>query len=105
MTLGSEQVLVMKNERLSVPEIIFRPDDIGKLIILGLEGGFDRFSGLNQSGLASTIAESIACLPEDLQPMFWENIGLIGGNTKFPGFRGRLWVLASHFSNALLNGC
>ncbi|KAJ3864444.1 actin-related protein Arp6 [Lentinula novae-zelandiae] len=90
MTLGSEQVLVMKNERLSVPEIIFRPDDIGKLIILGLEGGFDRFSGLNQSGLASTIAESIACLPEDLQPMFWENIGLIGGNTKFPGFRGRL---------------
>ncbi|KAJ3813542.1 actin family [Lentinula aff. lateritia] len=74
MTLGSEQVLVMKNERLSVPEIIFRPDDIG----------------LNQSGLASTIAESIACLPEDLQPMFWENIGLIGGNTKFPGFRERL---------------
>ncbi|GAW02679.1 actin-related protein Arp6 [Lentinula edodes] len=69
MTLGSEQVLVMKNERLSVPEIIFRPDDIG---------------------LASTIAESIACLPEDLQPMFWENIGLIGGNIKFPGFRERL---------------
>ncbi|KAJ3875287.1 actin-related protein Arp6 [Lentinula edodes] len=74
MTLGSEQVLFMKNERLSVPEIIFRPDDIG----------------LNQSGLASTIAESIACLPEDVQPMFWENIGLIGGNTKFPGFRERL---------------
>ncbi|KAJ4481897.1 actin-like protein ARP6 [Lentinula aciculospora] len=72
--LDSEQVLVMKNERFSVPEIIFRPDDIG----------------LNQSGLASTIAESIACLPEDLQPMFWENIGLIGGNARLPGFRKRL---------------
>ncbi|KAF9065180.1 actin family [Rhodocollybia butyracea] len=74
MVLDSEQVLVMGNERFSVPEILFRPDDIG----------------LNQSGLASTIAISISCLPEDLQPMFWENIGLIGGNTKFPGFQERL---------------
>ncbi|PBK97242.1 Actin/actin-like protein [Armillaria gallica] len=68
------QVLVMNNERFSVPEIIFRPDDIG----------------LNQLGLAGTVAASIALLPEDLQPMFWANITLIGGNTKFPGFRDRL---------------
>ncbi|KAK0487808.1 actin-like protein ARP6 [Armillaria novae-zelandiae] len=68
------QVLVMNNERFSVPEIIFRPDDIG----------------LNQLGLAGTVAASIALLPQDLQPMFWANITLIGGNTNLPGFRDRL---------------
>lgn len=47
-------------------------------------------SGLGQSGLAATIAASIALLPEDLRGMFWENIGLIGGNTLFPGLRQRL---------------
>jgi actin-related protein 6 len=48
--------------------------------------------GLEQAGLASTIAYSISLLPEDLQGMFWANIGLIGGSTKFPGFRERLYV-------------
>jgi actin-related protein 6 len=47
-------------------------------------------SGLQQSGLAATIAASVALLPDDLQGMFWANIGLIGGTTKFPGFRERL---------------
>ncbi|THU92450.1 actin-like protein ARP6 [Dendrothele bispora CBS 962.96] len=70
----SDQILFMNNERFTVPEIIFRPDDIG----------------LDQSGLAATISVSISLLPEDLQGMFWANIGLIGGNCKFPGFRKRL---------------
>lgn len=30
--------------------------------------------------------------------MFWANIGLVGGCTKFPGFRSRLWVLLSTLS-------
>ncbi|EPT05352.1 actin protein Arp6 [Fomitopsis schrenkii] len=68
------QVMYMNNERFTVPEIIFRPNDIG----------------LEQSGIASTVAHSIGLLPEDLQGMFWANIGLIGGNAKFPGFRERL---------------
>ncbi|KAJ7646286.1 actin-related protein Arp6 [Mycena polygramma] len=72
--LDTDQVLNMGNERFTVPEIIFRPDDIG----------------LDQSGLPETIATSISLLPEDLQGMFWANIGLIGGNTKLPGFRRRL---------------
>ncbi|KAJ7035683.1 actin-related protein Arp6 [Mycena alexandri] len=72
--LDTDQVLTMGNERFSVPEIIFHPDDIG----------------LNQSGLAETIATSISLLPDDLQGMFWANIGLIGGNTKLPDFRRRL---------------
>ncbi|KAF7353975.1 Actin-like protein ARP6 [Mycena venus] len=46
--------------------------------------------GLDQSGLPAVIAASISLLPDDLQGMFWANIGLIGGNTKIPGFRRRL---------------
>jgi actin-related protein 6 len=45
---------------------------------------------LDQAGLASTIAYSISLLPDDLQAMFWANIGLIGGNAKFAGLRERL---------------
>ena len=29
MSTNNEQVLVMNNERFSVPEILFRPDDLG----------------------------------------------------------------------------
>jgi len=72
----TDQILVMNNERFAVPELLFRPDDIG----------------LDQAGLAATIAHSISQLPIDLQGMFWSNIGLIGGNAKFPGFRQRLLV-------------
>jgi len=83
----------MNNERFTLPEIIFRPDDIG------LSHSFFFFlnhllifltPGLNQSGLSMTIAGSISLLPEDIRDMFWANIGLIGGNTKFPGFSERL---------------
>ncbi|KII90669.1 hypothetical protein PLICRDRAFT_174052 [Plicaturopsis crispa FD-325 SS-3] len=70
----NDQILFMNNERFTVPEIIFRPDDIG----------------LDQSGLPAMVAASIAALPDDLRGMFWANIGLIGGNTKMPGFRDRL---------------
>ncbi|SJL07896.1 related to Actin-related protein 6 [Armillaria ostoyae] len=83
------QVLVMNNERFSVPEIIFRPDDIG-ITLTSPQFSSHLNPGLNQLGLAGTVAASIALLPEDLQPMFWANITLIGGNTKFPGFRDRL---------------
>ncbi|KAK7046506.1 actin-related protein Arp6 [Favolaschia claudopus] len=74
IALDTDQVLTMGNERFAVPEIIFRPDDIG----------------LEQCGLAQAISASISLLPHDLQGMFWANIGLIGGNTKLTGFRDRL---------------
>jgi len=70
----SSQVMYMNNERFTVPEIIYHPDNIG----------------LNQCGLAPAVAASIRLLPEDLQGMFWANIGIVGGNTKFPGFKERL---------------
>ena len=82
----------MNNERFTVPEILFRPDDIGQYpcsLTMQLVS-HEHHSGLQQSGLAATIAASVALLPDDLQGMFWANIGLIGGTTKFPGFRERL---------------
>lgn len=71
---ATDQVLHMENERFTIPELLFRPDDIG----------------LEQSGLAATVAASISLLPDDLRGMFWANIGLIGGSTNFPGFYERL---------------
>ncbi|KAF9240261.1 actin family [Melanogaster broomeanus] len=72
--ISTDQVLLMENERFTIPELLFRPDDIG----------------LEQMGLPDAIAACIALLPEDLQGMFWANIGVIGGNTQFPGFHERL---------------
>ncbi|KAF8624406.1 hypothetical protein AX15_005887 [Amanita polypyramis BW_CC] len=74
MLTNNDQILIMNNERFTVPEIIFRPDDLG----------------IDQMGLAGAIGLSIGSLPEDLQGLFWANIGLVGGNTKFPNFRTRL---------------
>jgi actin-related protein 6 len=82
----------MNNERFTVPEIIFRPDDIGMvnqiILLSSFHSGFD--PGLDRCGLPLTVAASISLLPEDIRDMFWANIGLIGGNTKFPGFSERL---------------
>lgn len=69
-----EQVLVINNERFLVPELLFSPSDIG----------------LNQAGLAETIAASIASVPEQVQGLLWSNIVLTGGSTLFPGFVSRL---------------
>lgn len=74
--LATDQVLYMGNERFLVPEILFHPDDIG----------------LDQTGLAGAIDCAISRLPEDTRGMYWANIGLIGGNTKLPGFQDRLFT-------------
>jgi actin-related protein 6 len=89
--LDTDQVVVMGNERFSVPEILFRPDNIGSLRPHLLVSFSQRIMpGLEQAGLAETITASISLLPDDIQGMFWANIGLIGGTTKIPGFRKRL---------------
>jgi actin-related protein 6 len=103
----------MNNERFTVPELLFRPDDIGAYpevhfstnLVLAKTGWCiidhphryipdidNPIIGLDQAGLPATIAHSISLLPSDLQGMFWANIGLIGGNAKFQGFRERLSV-------------
>jgi len=56
-------------------------------------------TGLDQIGLAQAIAHSISLLPEELQGMFWCNIGVIGGNVKFPGFVPRLCVKSDSYQS------
>ncbi|XP_040895245.1 actin-related protein 6 isoform X1 [Toxotes jaculatrix] len=69
-----EQILRLANERFAVPEILFHPSDIG----------------IQEMGIPEAIVHSIQSLPEEMQPHFYQNIVLTGGNTLFPGFRERL---------------
>ncbi|KAI8801486.1 actin-like protein ARP6 [Cladochytrium replicatum] len=69
-----EQVLVLGNERFAIPEILFRPSDIG----------------IEQGGIAEAIADSISLCPDDVQEILYANIIVVGGNALFPGFKARL---------------
>ncbi|XP_015280306.1 PREDICTED: actin-related protein 6 isoform X4 [Gekko japonicus] len=70
-----EQILRLTNERFAVPEILFHPSDIG----------------IQEMGIPEAIVYSIQNLPEEMQPHFFKNIVLTGGNTLFPGFRDRVY--------------
>ncbi|KAG5065575.1 hypothetical protein AAZX31_04G069700 [Glycine max] len=64
----------LTNERFLVPEMIFRPADLG----------------MNQAGLAECIVRAVnACHPH-LRPVLYESIILTGGSTLFPQFAERL---------------
>lgn len=69
-----DQVLLMNNERFSVPELLFNPQDVG----------------LDVCGLADTIAASINSCAPALHPFLWANILCVGGNVCFPNFKERL---------------
>ncbi|KAK4052625.1 Actin- protein 6 [Microbotryomycetes sp. JL221] len=69
-----EQLLYMNNERFVIPEVVFNPSTIE----------------LNQGGLPEVIVDSIMALPQEIQGMMWNNIILVGGSAKFPGFVERL---------------
>jgi len=77
------QVLTMNNERISVPEVMFNPSDIG----------------LNQCGIAEAIMASLAKLPSELHRSLLSSILLVGGSTKFVGFSSRLYVILASFPN------
>lgn len=70
----SEDVLVLGNERFTVPEILFNPKDIG----------------MKQAGISDIILESLSVLPTGLHPVFLANIMVVGGNSLIPGFMQRL---------------
>lgn len=70
-----EQILRLVNERFAVPEMLFHPSDIG----------------IQEMGLPEAIAHSISSMPEEMQPHFYKNIVLAGGNSLFPGFRERIY--------------
>lgn len=106
----NDQILVMNNERFCVPEVLFRPDDIGETsfvvysrrVLCHYRATHDLPAGLEQMGVAHTVALCISLLPVDLRGMFWANIGLMGGNTKFSGFRSRLLVGVSRVAEGSL---
>lgn len=64
----------LTNERFIVPEMIFRPADLG----------------LNQAGLAECIVRAVNSCHSYLHPVLYESIILTGGSTLFPRFSERL---------------
>ncbi|OLN94109.1 Actin-related protein 6 [Colletotrichum chlorophyti] len=71
---NDEDILTLRNERFSVPELLFQPSDIG----------------LRQPGLADVVMQSLSELPVGLWPGLLANIVVVGGNALFPGFIQRL---------------
>jgi actin-related protein 6 len=69
-----EDILTLRNERYTVPEILFSPSDIG----------------MRQSGIAQLVWDSLSAVPFGLWPGFLANIVLVGGNANIPGFAHRL---------------
>jgi actin-related protein 6 len=72
----AEDVLTLRNERFTVPELLFNPTDIG----------------MRQSGIAQLVMESLSGLPLGLWPGFLANIIVVGGNANIEGFIWRLQV-------------
>uniref|UniRef100_A0A3P8XGA1 Actin-related protein 6 n=1 Tax=Esox lucius TaxID=8010 RepID=A0A3P8XGA1_ESOLU len=72
---SGEQILRLANERFAVPEMLFHPSDIG----------------IQEMGIPEALVNSINNMPEEMQPHFYKNIVLTGGNTLFPGFRDRVY--------------
>ena len=70
----NEDIITLRNERFTVPEILFNPTDIG----------------LRQPGLAQLIMQSVSELPVGLWPGLLANILVVGGNSLMPGFLERL---------------
>jgi len=70
----TEQVLTLSNERICVPELLFRPSDIG----------------VEQAGLAECVVQAVDACTADLRESLYANIVLTGGSTRFPNFSERL---------------
>jgi actin-related protein 6 len=69
-----EDIVVLANERFTVPELLFTPSDIG----------------MQSEGLVGTILQSLDVLPKGLWQAFLANIVVVGGTSKLPGFVQRL---------------
>ncbi|XP_072937590.1 actin-related protein 6 [Epargyreus clarus] len=70
-----QQTLRLNNERFTIPELLFRPSDVG----------------IPQMGIPEAIMHSIDSCPEENKEGLLGNIVLYGGNTLFFGFRERVY--------------
>jgi actin-related protein 6 len=64
----------MNNERITVPELLFTPSDIG----------------LNQSGISETIVQSLSAMKSYEQSILYDTVLLVGGNTLFENYQARI---------------
>lgn len=71
---SNEDILTLRNERFTVPELLFNPSDIG----------------MQQPGLADLVMQSLSVLPIGLWPGLLANVVVVGGNSLFEGFIQRL---------------
>ncbi|CAJ0959672.1 unnamed protein product, partial [Mesorhabditis belari] len=68
------QKVSMNLERFSLPEVLFKPNDIG----------------IDQLGIGEAVVESTKRIHEHLAPGLLQNIYVVGGSSLFPNFRQRL---------------
>ena len=71
---SEEQSLRLASERISVPELLFHPSDLG----------------INQMGIPEAVCHSVFLTPNKMHPHLFANIVLTGGCALFPGFRERV---------------
>lgn len=71
---SKEQVIVVGNERVRVPEILFHPSDVG----------------MKEGGVADAVVQAIEACPAHLRPCLYSNIVLTGGTSQMSGFSERL---------------
>ncbi|XP_022207751.2 actin-related protein 6 isoform X2 [Nilaparvata lugens] len=71
---GGHQILHLNNEQFAVPEVLLRPSDIG----------------ISQMGITEAIVNSVASCPEEVRPHLFNNVLIVGGCAKFPGFQQRV---------------
>lgn len=71
---AAEDVITLRNERFTVPELLFNPMDIG----------------LRQPGIAELVMQSLSVVPVGLWPALLSNVVVVGGNAKIDGFIHRL---------------
>ena len=68
------QALALSVERFTIPEVLFRPSDLG----------------LDCGGIAEAIIESINACDATLRAAMYNNVLLVGGNAMIPGFKERI---------------
>ncbi|KAK0743060.1 actin family [Schizothecium vesticola] len=71
---AAEDVLTLRNERFAVPELLFRPSDVG----------------MRQPGLGDLVMQSLGALPVGLWPAMLANVVCVGGNVLLENFVQRL---------------
>ena len=69
-----EQTLVLQNERVAVPEVLFHPSDIG----------------MKEGGIVDAVIQAVESSPAYLQPSLYANIVVTGGSSKLKGLVDRL---------------